>query len=118
MIGGGTEAITPNASVLIPASPNDAGIVEALQQHFSKASTVWLNTLHENSSINYSGADALIITSGNNATLSDPKVTLIAKQFLSESKTPVIINNARPISKAALLHFLREAGLKGKPSIT
>ncbi len=29
------------------------------------------------------------------------------------SVTPVIINNARPISKAALLHFLREAGLRG-----
>lgn len=86
--------------------------VEALQQRFSKASIVWLNTLSKNSSINL-GVDALIITLGNNATLSNPKVTLIAKKFLSEGKTLVIINNTKPVSKATLLHLLREASVEG-----
>jgi len=113
VIGGGTEVITSNASVLILASPDDAGIVKALQQHFSKAGIVWLNMLHENSNSNYLGADALIIASGNNATLSDPKAIVIAKQFLNEGKTLVVINNAKPISKATLLRFLQEVGVKG-----
>ena len=112
VIGGSTEVVTPNASVLILASHDDAGAVEALQQYFSKASIVWFSMLSKNSSINL-GVDALIIASGSNATLSNPKVMLIAKQFLSEGKTLVIVNNAKPVSKATLLHFLREAGVKG-----
>ncbi len=112
VVGGGMEVIASNASVLILASHDNVSAVEALQQRFSKASIVWLNTLSKNSSINL-GVDALIITLGNNATLSNPKVTLIAKKFLSEGKTLVIINNAKPVSKATLLHFLREAGVEG-----